>query len=178
MTITEQTVLAEIFYFGQVFVFGRLVNKNVLEWFLSIICKEDTQGRFTNLVGRNHPTCFWARRDQQMPITYCVCLKRMTLCNCMFSSTPSSRFSLLAVSGTVGIVSQYSQFWKSLKMAVRGGEFSFFQSIHVSTDKRIDISIFVRSITTKSLWLPKSYNSKDTNKAGAGNVIISDYMTN
>ena len=30
MTIPEQTVLVEIFYFGQVFVFGRLVNKNVL----------------------------------------------------------------------------------------------------------------------------------------------------
>ena len=34
-------------------------------------------------------------------------------------------------------------------MENRGGEFSFFQSIHVKIDMRIDISISVRLMTTK-----------------------------
>ena len=40
--ISEQTVLAVTLYFEQVFVFCILINKNVLEWFLQIICKEHT----------------------------------------------------------------------------------------------------------------------------------------
>ena len=32
--------IAAIFYFGQVFAFSNLINKNVLKWFLPIICKE------------------------------------------------------------------------------------------------------------------------------------------
>ena len=43
MAITEQIALATIFYFGQVFVLCWLINKNVLEWFLLIICKEHAQ---------------------------------------------------------------------------------------------------------------------------------------
>ena len=34
-------------------------------------------------------------------------------------------------------------------MVERGGEFNFFQGIHVRIDKRTDISIFIRSMTTK-----------------------------
>ena len=57
--ILEQKVLTAMFYFGQGFVFCRLINKNVLEWFLLIICKELTLIRSTNFVSKNHPTlCF------------------------------------------------------------------------------------------------------------------------
>ena len=35
--ISEQTALAAVFYFGQVFVFCRLISKNVLGWFLLIM---------------------------------------------------------------------------------------------------------------------------------------------
>ena len=35
--ISEQKALAAVFYFGEVFVFCRLINKNVLDWFLLII---------------------------------------------------------------------------------------------------------------------------------------------
>ena len=38
-------------------------NKNMLEWFLVIICKEYTLTRSANLFSRNHPTLrFWLRR--------------------------------------------------------------------------------------------------------------------
>ena len=58
-----------MFYFGQVFVFWKLINKNVLEWFLPVICKEHTLTRSTSLFSRNHPIlCFWLRREgRQMP---------------------------------------------------------------------------------------------------------------
>ena len=50
--------LAAIFFFGQVFVFCRLINKNVLKWYL-LMCKEHTVSRHTNL-NRNHPAlCFY-----------------------------------------------------------------------------------------------------------------------
>ena len=68
---TEQIALAVMFYFGQVFVFWRLVNKNMLGWFLLIMCKEDTLIKSTNLFSKNHPIlCFWLRREcRQMPNT-------------------------------------------------------------------------------------------------------------
>ena len=37
--MSEQLALAALFYFEQVFVFFRLINKSVLEWFLLIVCK-------------------------------------------------------------------------------------------------------------------------------------------
>ena len=36
---SEQIAFTAVLYFGQVFVFCRLINKNVLEWFLLIMCK-------------------------------------------------------------------------------------------------------------------------------------------
>ena len=39
IVISEQIAFATAFYFGQVFVFCRLINKSVLEWFLLIMCK-------------------------------------------------------------------------------------------------------------------------------------------
>ena len=66
--ISEQIAHAVIFYFGQVFVFCRSINKNVLEWFLLIISKKYTLTRSSNLLKRNHSTfCFWFRRGRQMP---------------------------------------------------------------------------------------------------------------
>ena len=49
MTIQEQIVIAAIFCFGQVFVFCRLINKNVLEWFL-LMCQEHTLTKSTNFL--------------------------------------------------------------------------------------------------------------------------------
>ena len=37
--MSEQIAFAAVLYFGQVFVFWRLINKSVLEWFLLIMCK-------------------------------------------------------------------------------------------------------------------------------------------
>ena len=51
-----------MFYFGQVFVFCRLIDKNILKWMAStnnITYSEQIYKPFT----RNHPTlCFWLRR--------------------------------------------------------------------------------------------------------------------
>ena len=54
--ISEQTALAATLYFGQVFVFCILINKNVLEWFLQTIYKENIPTRSANLFIRN-PHC-------------------------------------------------------------------------------------------------------------------------
>ena len=55
--LSEQTALAAMLYFGQVFAFCMLNNKNVLEWFLLIICKEHTPTRSANLCrGNTHVT--------------------------------------------------------------------------------------------------------------------------
>ena len=37
--ISEQIAFAAVLYFEQVFVFCRLINKSVLEWFLLMMCK-------------------------------------------------------------------------------------------------------------------------------------------
>ena len=79
----------------------------------------------------------------------CVYVKRITLCNYLYSSSPSSSCFSDSRIRDFGIVRRYSWFWKSLNMADRGGEFSFFQDIYVRTDIRIDISISIRFMTTK-----------------------------
>ena len=57
-----------------------------------------------------------------------------TLCNCLCSSFFSfSRFSANHI-WDFGIANRYSWFWRSLTMADRGGEFSFFQGNHLRTD--------------------------------------------
>ena len=60
--ISEQIALTATFYFGKVYVFCRLINKNVLEWFLLIMCKEHSLRRSTNLFSRNHPTLFLIKK--------------------------------------------------------------------------------------------------------------------
>ena len=62
MMISEQTILAAIFYFGQVFVFCWLINKNVLEWCLLIMYQEHTLIRSTFLADVS-------LRDRQLPVT-------------------------------------------------------------------------------------------------------------
>ena len=44
-----------VFSFRKYFIFYRLINKIVLEWFLLKICKEHTMSRSTNLFSRRHP---------------------------------------------------------------------------------------------------------------------------
>ena len=62
MLISEQIALAAIYYFGQAFVFCRLINKKVLKCFLLIMCKEHTLSRSTKF--RTHSTSrFWLRTE-------------------------------------------------------------------------------------------------------------------
>ena len=79
----------------------------------------------------------------------CVYVKRITLCNYLYSYSPSSSWFSDSRIRDFGIVNRYSWFWKSLNMADWGGELRFFQDIYVRTDIRIDISISIRSMTTK-----------------------------
>ena len=69
MTISEQGALTAILYFGQVFVFCELINRNVYKWFPLMMYREHTLSRFINLLNRNHPAlCFWwIRGGQQIP---------------------------------------------------------------------------------------------------------------
>ena len=78
-------------------------------------------------------------------VVCCICGKAIPLysCLCIFSS----RFPGSPVRDS-GIVNRYSWFWGSVKVGDRGGEFTFFQSIHVRTDIRIHFSISIRHITT------------------------------
>ena len=56
---SEEIALAAMFYFEKVFLFCMLINKNVLEWILLMVCKEHTLLGSTNLFSRNHPKlCF------------------------------------------------------------------------------------------------------------------------
>ena len=83
---------------------------------------------------------------------YCVCVKRITLCNCLCSpSSPSSSYFSGSHVRNFKIVNWYFWFWKSLHMADQGGEFGFSHGVHVRTDIRIDIYIFisVRPMATK-----------------------------
>ena len=57
--ISERIALDTVFHFEQVFFFCSLLNKNVLEWFLIIICKGHTLTISTNPFSRNHPTLFF-----------------------------------------------------------------------------------------------------------------------
>ena len=59
-------MLNAVFYFEQVFVFCRLINQNVLEWFLHI--KNILKSRSTNLFSRNHPYCVFEKVGR-CPIT-------------------------------------------------------------------------------------------------------------
>ena len=58
MTILEQTALVAKLIFAQVFVFYRLINKSMFQWFLLIMCKEHTLRRSTNLFVETVPHKF------------------------------------------------------------------------------------------------------------------------
>ena len=66
--VTQQILLAVIFYFGQVFVFCRLMKKSVLEWFLLTMSKESTLSRSTNLFSKIHPTLFLIKVNKSIYI--------------------------------------------------------------------------------------------------------------
>ena len=68
--------------------------------------------------------------------------ERITLCNCL-SSSSSSRIR------EVGIVNRFSGFQNYCNMTDRDGEFSFLQGILVRIDIRIYIAIFIRPVITK-----------------------------
>ena len=55
-------------------------------------------------------------------------------------------------------------------MVDRDFEFSFFHSVHVRIDIKIDISISIRPIITK-FGTSTAFESNETNQAGAGAVI-------
>ena len=61
-----------MFYFGQGFVFCRLINKNVLEWFLLIICKERTLPDLQTLLVETTPHCAFDYEEKvgRCPILY------------------------------------------------------------------------------------------------------------
>ena len=64
--LKRMIALAATFYFEQFFVFCELINRNVLEWFLLIMCKKLTLKRSTNVLIRNHTTlCFWLTREYE-----------------------------------------------------------------------------------------------------------------
>ena len=71
LLVSEQIVLAAMIYFEQVSVFCMLINKNVLEWFLLMVCKEHTLLRSTKLISRNHPKVYFRliREGRQIPKT-------------------------------------------------------------------------------------------------------------
>ena len=76
-------------------------------------------------------------------------MKSVSLCNCLCSSSLSlSSFSASRIRN-LGIVIRYTWNCKSPNMGNRGGEFSFFQEIHVRIDIRIDISYSMRLMITK-----------------------------
>ena len=97
MTISEQIAVAAIFYFGQVFVFCRLINKNVLEWFILIMCKEHILSRSTNL-SRNHPTLFLIKKrmstDAQHLLTVWLAITVQNLATSFWTVTLSNHGSV------------------------------------------------------------------------------------
>ena len=73
--ISEQIDIVAIFYFEQVFVFCRVINETVLEWFLLIICKKNTLYLQTFLVD-TFPYCFWFRREgRKHELSIFICLR-------------------------------------------------------------------------------------------------------
>ena len=79
---------------------------------------------------------------------YCMCVKRITLCNCLCSS--SRRFSASASGASecksVFLILKISQYGRSRR-------FSFFQGIHVRIDIRINISISMITKFGKQVYL-------------------------
>ena len=57
VAIKRQRAPAALFFFKQDFGFCKLINKNVLKWFLIKICKVIFKKRCTNLLAENIPHC-------------------------------------------------------------------------------------------------------------------------
>ena len=125
MKITEQIALAAMFYFGQVFVFWKLISKIMLEWFLLIMCKEHTRSRSRNFLSRNHPKLsFWLRREgQQFPKTDDVCT--FSTCGCCICLVFWFRFRIQTKENRNGLVSIKVNLVFLLAVCVNSVEHSF-----------------------------------------------------
>ena len=100
-------------------------------------------------------------KESFMQMIDSICLQSITFCSCLnFSVHLFLDFE---------VVNWCSWFWKSLSMVNRGGAFSYFRGIHVSSDIRIEISISISLQAGTS----KGFESKETYRAGAGKVITS-----
>ena len=97
--------------------------------------------------------------------SYCICVKRKTLCNYLCSSS-------FSVSRTwdFGIVNQYSWFQKSCNMTDRGGELNFLKNWYKDRFLYFDKTYDHRILQTDTSIV---FNSNMTNQAGAGDVIMS-----
>ena len=68
--------------------------------------------------------------------TGCVCVKCITLCNCLCSSSFSSSGFSVSFIRAFGILNWYSWFWESCNMVDWESYFSFSPAIHVIIDIR------------------------------------------
>ena len=100
---------------------------------------------------------------------YCVCVRCITLCNCLCSF--SSCFSTSRVR-EFRIVNWNSWFWTSLNMVNGDVAFSIFRIIHVRTDIRIDISFPIKLMTHQNWQAGTSggVDTNETNEAGSGDI--------
>ena len=102
---------------------------------------------------------------KEMKENICVASFAITFC-----FLPSSRF----IQG-IGILNQYSWFWKYFNMADRGDEFSFFRDVHIRFDVKVDISTSMRPMTSDhQIWQAdksRGVDSLATNRPGTIHVI-------
>ena len=105
--------------------------------------------------------------------TYCVCVKRKMLCNCLCCCY-SSCFSASRV-WDFRIVNQYSWFWKSLNMADRSCEFSFFARYSCKNWYK-NWYLHFHKTYDQQIWrtdTSRGFDSNETNQDGFGDVITS-----
>ena len=76
--ISEQIAVAAVLYFGQVFVFCKLINKSLPELFLVIMCEHHTFTRTTNYIfNRNHSTLFLIKKKRLTDATRGLLYKKL-----------------------------------------------------------------------------------------------------
>ena len=137
MTVLEQIALAPMFYFGQVFVFCMLINKDVLEWFLLIMCREHTLDRYSKLLSRKRTTfCFLLRRNKvdRFP----VLIKFMIRSNCRESY---NKFLLLLLSYSFNLLTEVSVQNSSGQSLLK----AYFRKKQPSILRKNELSIFISS---------------------------------
>ena len=105
-------------------------------------------------------------KHNALQLPCCICMKRITLCNCLCSTFfPSFRFSASLVRD-FGIVNRYSWFWKFPNMADQDGDFNFFKVFMEYHH--------LHKIYDHQIWLAgtsRGVDSTETNQAGSGDAI-------